>query len=292
VVQTEAVHQCSPVSFSVEGETLDCSTQNQHPQTYRATVGPTRYFLSKIKGLHGIYVYPADLQAAKNAQVPLFKSQQQLGIKADQEFDISGVAPQSAFTSVVQAAKNDQSTYARAGLAFTSMIELRKEAQLQGATSVRVWDCSIQCYDHRLIEQGGAVVEGQYVYTIFVPFEEARANPMTASFLKYTGRDRADAFAATAWAAGAYFRDVVNAVVKRSGQNGLTRQALLAAAPTLNGFTADGMLGKTDVGRHLPTPCFALLQVQHGKFVRVYPKRAGTFDCHPNNLYTIKLSLL
>jgi hypothetical protein len=292
VTQTESAHQCSSVSFSVEGETLDCSTQHQHPQTYRATVGTTRYFLSHFRGLHGIFVYPSDLKAAKDAQVPLFRSQQQLGIRLDQEFDISGVAPQSAFTPVVGAARNDQSTYARAGLSFSGVVLMRREAQLQSVTSVKIWDCSIQCYDRRLIEQGGAAVEGQYLYTIFVPFEEASSNPMTANFLKFTGRDKADAFGATAWAAGIYFRDVVNAVVAKSGRNGLTRSAVLATAPTMNGFTADGMLGRTDVGRRLPTPCFALLQVQHGRFVRVFPKKPGSFDCNPKNLYSIKLDLL
>jgi hypothetical protein len=292
VVQTDPVHQCSPVSFSVEGETLDCATKNDHPQTYVATVGPTRYFLSTFKDLHGVYIYPSDLQASKNAQVPLFRLQQQLGIKSDQEFDISGVAPQSAFTPVVQAAKQHGSTYVHAGLAYSSMVELRKEAVLQGLTSVKVWDCSIQCYDQRFIQQGGSSVEGQYLYTTFVPFEEASANKMTATFLKFTGRDKADAFGANAWAAGIFFQDVVNTIVGKGGENALTRAAVLATAPTINGFTADGMLGKTDVGKHLPTPCYALLQVQHAKFVRVYPKKAGTFDCNPLNLHTIKLDLL
>jgi len=292
VVQTDPVHQCSPVSYSVEGETLDCATKNDHPQTYRATVGPTRYFLSTFKDLHGIYIYPSDLQASKNAQVPLFKTQQRLGIKSDEDFDISGVAPQSAYTPVVQAAKQHQSTYVHAGLSYSSMVELRKEAQLQGLTSVKVWDCSIQCYDQRFIQEGGPSVNGQYLYTIFVPFEEASANKMTANFLKYTGRDKADAFGATAWAAGIFFQDIVNTIVQKGGDNALTRAAVLATAPTINGFTADGMLGKTDVGKRLPTPCYALLQVQNGKFVRVYPKKAGTFDCNPANLQTIKLDLL
>ena len=292
VTQTDPVHQCSPVSYSVEGETLDCATKNDHPQTYRATVGPTRYFLSTFKGLHGIYIYPSDLQASKNAQVPLFETQQRLGIKSDEDFDISGVAPQSAFTPVVQAAKQHQSTYVHAGLSYSSMVELRKEAQLQGLTSVKVWDCSIQCYDQRFIQEGGSSVNGQYLYTIFVPFEEASANKMTENFLKFTGRDKADAFGATAWAAGIFFQDIVNTIVQKGGDNAVTRAAVLATAPTINGFTAGGMLGKTDVGKRLPTPCYALLQVQNGKFVRVYPKKPGTFDCNPANLQTIKLDLL
>ena len=80
--------------------------------------------------------------------------------------------------------------------------------------------------------------------------------------------------------------------MNKGGDNALTRAAVLATAPTINGFTADGMLGKTDVGKRLPTPCDVLLQVRHGKFVRVDPKKPGTFDCNPANLQTIKLDLL
>jgi hypothetical protein len=34
-----------------------------------------------------------------------------------------------------------------------------------------------------------------------------------------------------------------------------------------------------------------VVQVQGGKFVRVFPKKAGTFKCNPNDLVTIKLDL-
>jgi hypothetical protein len=80
--------------------------------------------------------------------------------------------------------------------------------------------------------------------------------------------------------------------VKAHGPNGLTRAAVLQTAKTIHNFTADGMLGATDVGRRAPTPCYVLLQVQHGKFARVWPKKVGTFDCNPKNLYNIKLDLL
>src|SRR5260370_2501970 len=213
-------------------------------------------------------------------------------MKADEAFDISGVPIQSASTAVVQAAKAHQSTYMHAGLSFSSMVSLRKEAVLQGLNSVKVWDCSIQCYDQRLIQQGGPAVEGQYLYTIFVPFEEASANRMTANFLKFTGRNRADAFGATAWAAGLYFRDVVNPVVQKGGKNALTRANVLATAPGTNGFTADAMLGRTDVGMRPPTPCFTLLQVKTGRFFPVYPKKAATFDCNPPNPPPIQLEPL
>ena len=37
--------------------------------------------------------------------------------------------------------------------------------------------------------------------------------------------------------------------------------------------------------------CYVLSQVKGGKFVRVFPKKKGTFDCNEKDLYTIKLDL-
>ena len=53
---------------------------------------------------------------------------------------------------------------------------MRKEAQVQGVNTVKVWDCSVQCYDKRLISEGGNAVEGQYVWLNFLPFEDKGSN--------------------------------------------------------------------------------------------------------------------
>jgi Periplasmic binding protein len=293
VLTTEPVHQCSPVSHPVNPPTLVCSTIDQHPQTYRGITGPTGYYLKRFGKLSGVFLYPSDLKSAKNSQVPNFTAQQQKGIKLDQDYDVSARAQQSVYTPIAQTIKADGTTYARSGLAFSSTVSLRKEAKLQGVTSVKVWDCSVQCYNQQLIQQGGADVEGQFVYLTVVPFfNEAKSNKMTANFVKYTGKDKVDGFAAQAWASGVYFRDAVNKVVKQGGNNALTRERVLQAADTINGFTADGMIGKTDVGKRIPSSCFDLLQVKNGEFTRIYPKKPGTFDCKPSNIVTLKLDLI
>src|SRR4029079_168542 len=180
-------------------------------------------------------------------------------------------------------------TYARSGLAYNSTVSLRKEAKLQGVAGVKVWDCASQCYDKRLLEQGGTDVEGEYVSSIFTPFEEAKSNKMTADFLKFTGKDKADGFAALAWASGIYLRDAVKAAIK-GDNNALTRENVLKAADTINGFTADGMIGKTDVGDRTPSSCYMLMQLKDGKFVRVTPSKG--FSCSPKNAVKLKLDLL
>ncbi len=294
VLTTEPVHQCSPVSHPINPPTLDCATIDQHPQTYRANTGPTGYYLKQHDDdLSGVFLYPSDLKSAKDSQVPIFKAQEEKGIELDAEYDVSARAQQSAYTPIAQQIKADGSTYARSGLAFSSTVSLRKESKLQGVDSVEVWDCSVQCYNTQLLEQGGSDVEDQYVYLTLVPFfNEAKANKMTSNFVKYTGKDKVDGFGAQAWAAGVYFRDAVSSVVDEGGNNALTREALLDAADNVNGFTADGMIGKTDVGDRVPSPCFALLQVRNGDFERVYPKKAASFDCKKSNLVTLDLDLI
>ena len=52
------------------------------------------------------------------------------------------------------------------------------------------------------------------------------------------------------------------------------------------------MIGKTDVGKRIPSTCYAILQVKNGKFVRVTPSKKGTFTCNPKDLVTLKLDLI
>ena len=35
--------------------------------------------------------------------------------------------------------------------------------------------------------------------------------------------------------------------------------------------------------------CYLIMQVQHGKFVRVYPTQPGTMDCKSSNITTVNV---
>jgi hypothetical protein len=52
------------------------------------------------------------------------------------------------------------------------------------------------------------------------------------------------------------------------------------------------MLGTTNIADHQTTPCYVLMQVKNGKFVRVAPSKKGTFDCKARNRIEIKLDLI
>jgi ABC-type branched-subunit amino acid transport system substrate-binding protein len=280
VLQTETAHQCSQTSFAVIVVGLDCATRDAAEKTVTVRAGTAKYFTKRNKGLHGVFTLAGDLRSTVNAALPLIAMYKSFGVKSDGEFKVSGLSPQAAYTPIVQAIKQNGSTYVLNNVDYKANVLLRREAQVQGVTSVKVWDCALQCYDRRTIEEGGDAVEGQYISLFFIPFEEAKQNKSVNNYLKnLESRDDADGFGAQAWAAGLFFRDVVNRVAEADGNNGLTRARFLEEAANVHEFTADGMLGTTDVGGKKISPCGVMLQVKNGKFVRVSPKKKGTFDC-------------
>jgi ABC-type branched-subunit amino acid transport system substrate-binding protein len=280
VLQTEIAHQCSQTSFAVIVVGLDCATKDAAEKDVTVRAGTAKYYTKRNKDLHGVFTLAGDLRSTTNAALPLIAMYKSFGVKSDGEFKVSGLSPQAAYTPIVQEIKAKNSTYVLNNVDYKANVLLRKEAQVQGVTSVKVWDCALQCYDRRTIEEGGDAVEGQYVSLFIVPFEEAKQNKSVDNYLKnLESRDQADGFGAQAWAAGLFFRDVVNKVVEADGENGLTRARFLEEAAKIHDFTADGMLGPTDVGGRKVGRCGMILQIKNGKFVRVSPKKKGTLDC-------------
>jgi ABC-type branched-subunit amino acid transport system substrate-binding protein len=296
VVTTEVAQQCSPTSFAVNPPPLLCDTIDEHPQTYQANAGRAFYYQKKYgKDLHGAYLLSGDLKSTENSNRASMTQMQQAGpgIKQDFEVALSASAPQTAYTPIVQQLKDNSSNYAQSGATANTTVLLRKEAKLQGVTDPNfVWDCTLQCYDKNLLSQGGADVEGQYVSTLFLPFEEAGTNKTLAQFLKYTGKDKADGFGIQAYASGLLLSQAVEQIVKADGVNGVTRKALFEQLNSINNFDAGGMIGSTNIAEREVTNCYVLTQVKNGKFVRVTPTKKGTFDCKPRNSLQIKLDLI
>jgi hypothetical protein len=223
--------------------------------------------------------------------MPIIRAENKMGIKSDAEFGESGTAIQTDYTPVAQAMKTDGSTYARNQSDYLATVLMRKEAQVQGVTTVKVWDCSLQCYDKRLISEGGSAVEGQYVWLNFLPFEDRGANATLDAFLKYDKTP--DAFGAQSFIAGMVFAQAVNDAMKshNNDPNAITRPNLLAAIRAMHTFDAGGMVPPIDIGRRLPSPCVVGMQVKDGKFVRIDPAQPGTFDCDKNAAGVPKPSL-
>ncbi|HEU5302627.1 MAG TPA: ABC transporter substrate-binding protein, partial [Acidimicrobiia bacterium] len=294
VVTTEVEQQCSPTTYSINPPQIVCATKDDHPQTYQGNDGRVAFYKKKFgKKLHGAYVYTNDVKAAELSARAIAAPLQEAGIKADQEVDVSSRALQTAYTSIIRAMKDDESNFFSNGGPFDATVAARKEAQIQGLTDPKIiWDCTLQCYERKLLEQGGAAVERQFVQLGFLPFEEASKNRTLRAFLRFVGKDKADAFGIQAFASGLLLQEAVEQIVATDGVNAVTRAALFDQLATIDDFDAGGMLGTTDVGARRNSPCFIMVQVQDGEFVRVYPKKKGTFDCTPANRVEVELDLL
>jgi hypothetical protein len=283
-LQTEVAQQCSPVSFATLPSGSECPYSGTGLRGVRVGYTQYDYYFNKFGAntLHGVFVIPKDTKSTIASSMPIFRAENRMGIKSDAEFGKSGTDIQTGYTDVAQAMKSDKSTYGRNGLDYKGMVLMRKEAQVQGVDTVKVWDCSVQCYDKRLIQEGGSAVEGQYVWLNFLPFEDKGSNPDLDAFLKYDKSP--DGFGAQAFIAGQVFARAVNDTMKANNgdPNSITRANLLTAIRNMHDFDANGMVPKIDIGGRIGSTCLVGMQVVNGKFKRIDPVEAGTFDCDNN----------
>ncbi len=280
VVQTNPQEQCSPVSFNVLPAGSSCPYAGEGERTFRVGTTQFDYYLKQFpeeNALHGVWIIPADLPSTIASSMPGFRVSQRLGIGLDAEYGASGLSVQSAYTPFVQSIKQHKSTYARVGLDYKGTVFMRKEAQVQGVDTVKVWDCSVQCYDKRLLTEGGTAVEDQYVWLNVLPFEDKGHNATLDTILEYF--PKADGFGALAFVSGLLFAEAVNDIVASDGPNALTRAALLESLSNIHEFDAGGYIPKTDIGNRVGSVCLVWMQVQNGASVRVQPTEPGKFDC-------------
>jgi hypothetical protein len=63
---------------------------------------------------------------------------------------------------------------------------------------------------------------------------------------------------------------------------------LTPGIPTLTTFDAGGMIGDDEQPTSIPSPCFVLMQLKDGKYVRETPAKKGTLDGNAKNAVSIK----
>ena len=215
----DPAEQCSPVSYVIIGRGPYCATKNENPQTYVAPQGDALYYLKNNKDLHGIWTAPGDLKSTKDSLLPTYQAAQDLGVKPDGKgiYDVFQRDPQSAMTPIVQAIKQDNSTFAYSG--SNKMLDLRKEATLQGVTSVKVWGCTQACYSQDFVNQGGADVEGtQSVITTLPFYTEYKLNPTLKQLVAAAGGiDKVDSNAVASWLSALLFQDAVGKATANGG---------------------------------------------------------------------------
>lgn len=156
-------------------------------------------------------------------------------------------------------------------------------------------ECGVSCYTPSFLEDYAELADGVSVVLTTVPFEEADRSPELDEYLDWledTARDPvADADGVSAWAAGRLFEAAVNAAIGAGTPDHdpglLTREAVVEAAEGINFWTARGLHGLSNPGERKPSPCFIIVTLVDGEWVRTHPRDEGTFDCDPDNLYEL-----
>jgi hypothetical protein len=280
----DTTEMCAPTAYVISGVYEPCPVVNGvRPMT--APVAVLRWFLENFPGLHGLFLAAGDLPSLLQLSAYQIAAAKATGIKLDATPKVSGVDTQTAYTPRVQLIKTYGSDYVFDGSDDVAMIRMRKEALAQGVTGVRVWGCTIACYTSKMLSQGGPAVDGTYLTLNFLPFEEASYNADDQAYVSTV--PSLTTWGAEAWQAGLAFQHVVDKIVAASGPNGVTRAAVLDGLKNIGPFTAGGWMGATNLRDE--SPCWLVMQIQNGKFVRVYPTKPGTFDCNPANDVTFNL---
>jgi ABC-type branched-subunit amino acid transport system substrate-binding protein len=284
---------CDPDTYMVGGTGSYCATARQSPSTYVVPVGDARYLVAHNKNLHGIWLYDDDDPTFKIAEVPVAQAESNAGIKKDGQgfYALSGAAPQSALTPFIQQIKSSGSTFVYDNVTTASMVLLRREAQLQGVSTVKVWECNSGCYDPSFYQQGGPTVNGTYAMLLDLPYlSDYKVNPTLDKLVTQLGGvNNLNNNALNSFVDALLFQDAVQKVVA-SGQT-LTRETLFGALKNEHSFDADGIIGPTDVGNRVGPTCEVIVQLQNGVWKRVDPVKPGTFDCAASNNATIKMTV-
>jgi ABC-type branched-subunit amino acid transport system substrate-binding protein len=280
-ITTEVPHQCSEVSFHLSRPGAECPYEGGE-RDYNASVGAVSYLQESLGvDFNGIFLVPSDLPSTIASMAPQTAAQLEVGVTFDGVFGASGSATQAEFGPFVNTIRDNESNYVYNGSNDQAMLKMKREAALQGLDTESItWLCTLSCYTPSFLEEGGADAEGVYIWSFFLPFEEADTNDELAVFMDNIGTDFPPAWAAGAWVDGLLFEQAVEAIVERDGANGLTRKTLLDELSNVTTFDANGWWSTTDfTTTNTIGGCFVVLQVQDGEYVRVHPEERGTLDC-------------
>jgi ABC-type branched-subunit amino acid transport system substrate-binding protein len=147
-------------------------------------------------------------------------------------------------------------------------VRLQRAMNDQGLHPVFVMDSV--AYDPVFVETARNELDGMYTYVDTALVEEQARNPEMQRYLTWLARVAPGAkpsfFGIFAWGAMKLFSELA---VQLGGR--LTRQSLLAAIRDTHSFTADGLFAPQDVGTKNTSPCQAVVQLQHGAWVRRSP---------------------
>ncbi len=276
---TDVAHRLLPTSYAVIPE-----------RTGIERIGAFRYLLDNVDGCCAEYTLLPTEDPERSATLASAEAANAIGFTTAGMADVAPEASDDDYEAVVQDLVANAVTFVRSGLGLDSTVALRvAAAATPGTETIPVWYCDDRCYDDDLVERGGAAVDGQYVDIAVNPFSDKEDVPAIRPYIRAVRRagQQPSGHGLEAYTAGLLFEEAARTVTDAHGDDGLTRARLLETLATIRDFTADGILGPTNVADREPNGCFALLRVEDGEFTRAYPTEPGILDCAEGNLRSV-----
>jgi ABC-type branched-subunit amino acid transport system substrate-binding protein len=279
--------QCSKNTFVISTTSENCGPDGTPPSGVRPLttfIGSVDFYETVTPNLKGIYLVPGDLPTTVQSATYNVAAQAEAGVDWAGVVKVSGRSEQSAYTPVVQQARNGGVNYIYNGSNDATMVNMRREAAAQGL-DIDVWACSVACYTSKFAE-AGADVAGTYGWLSFLPFEEKGSNEALDAYL--ASNSDPVSWGAQAWMAGMLFQEAVENIVEADGPNAITRASLLEALNGISSFDADGWMGPKDP-KGATSDCMVMMQFDGKEWKRLQPEAAGTFDCNPDWVVDVTL---
>jgi branched-chain amino acid transport system substrate-binding protein len=160
---------------------------------------------------------------------------------------------------------------------------LTREMQRQGLDAKQILP---NAYNHDFIKENARLLEGNYVLTPFAPFE-TRPKPsglkLYERWIKRTGGTKNEN-SLTGWLNA----DLFVTGLKAAGPD-FTRQKVVDGINALTEYNASGLLPNINwtTAHRQQGDCFAVLEVEGGKFKPVFGQRGKPFLCFPDDLTSI-----
>ena len=131
-------------------------------------------------------------------------------------------------------------------------------------------------YDQAFLDAAGGAAEGVLLQSAFVPFEEAADNPATQQYLDIVEAVDGKVALLGAQSVSAWLLFATSAKACDL-ENDLSRSCVLEQAGGITEWTGGGLHAATDPAANGGAPCYLMMQVQDGAFVRYHPDEG--FDC-------------
>ncbi len=144
-------------------------------------------------------------------------------------------------------------------------------AMRQQGWAPEVTDLEAQFYSDDYLATAGEAAEGGFVRIAIAPFEEADEYPAMAHYLDamdtYNPDGKVAMLGVFSFSAGLLFATAAEEV-----GDDLTRDRVAEQLAGMHEWSAGGLHGTTDPGSHRASPCFIILEISDGAFVRRYPQ--------------------